>query len=228
MVGAVPDAADTVHTPAVEQLVVEQTNALRHSHGLAAASVDAQLEAAARAFAQYMARTDRYGHEADGRQPAQRAAAQGYDYCLVSENLAYQFSALGFSPLTLAGRLVKGWEHSLPHRHNMLDADAVNIGVGVAQSRRSGRFYAVQMFGRPAAMRITFRVANRSPATLRYELGRESFELPPQVTRTHEQCHVDRLSLHLPGQAEAITFRPANGQYYAVDRVGLRYRFTRS
>lgn len=109
----------------------------------------------------------------------------------------------------------------------MLDADAVDIGVAVAQSRRTGRYYAVQMFGRPAAMRIIFRVANRSPATLRYELGRESFELPPQVTRTHEQCHADRLSLHLPGQAEAITFKPANGQDYAVDRVGLRYRFTR-
>lgn len=36
-----------------------------------------------------MAKTGKYGHAADGRKPAERAAAHGYEYCIVRENIAY-------------------------------------------------------------------------------------------------------------------------------------------
>src|SRR2546423_15564678 len=73
-----PSVADTA------ALVVAQSNEFRRSQGLVTLTPNAQLNAAAREFADFMARTDRYSHEADGRQPAQRAQAHGYDYCLVA------------------------------------------------------------------------------------------------------------------------------------------------
>jgi hypothetical protein len=49
-----------------------------------------QLEATAQDFADYMARTDRYGHSADGRQARERTKAHDYSFCLIAENIAYR------------------------------------------------------------------------------------------------------------------------------------------
>jgi uncharacterized protein YkwD len=211
-----------------ERMIVEQTNALRASAGAAPTTPNRQLTDAARYFAGYMARTDHYGHEADGSEPAQRATARGYDYCLVSENIAYQFRSNGYETHPLASGFVDGWRQSPPHRRNMLEPEATETGVAIAQSARTGRYYAVQMFGRPQSLRITFRIANRSPAALRYQLGGEWFPLPPRVSRTHEQCRPDALTLRLPGEPEATTIQPANGERYDVERAGGRYRISRS
>ena len=174
-----------------------------------------------------MARTDRYCHEADGRQPSQRATAHGYGYCLVSENIAYEYSSIGFRSADLATRFVDAWKRSPGHRRNMLEPDATETAVAVAQSPRTGRYYAVQMFGRPQSMRIAFRIANRSTASLRYELGGEHYQLPPRVTRTHEQCRSEVLTLQLPGEDHATRIEPRNGERYAIERDGARYRLTR-
>jgi hypothetical protein len=211
-----------------DALVIEQTNQFRRFEGARDTTRNQQLTEAARYFADYMARTDRYGHEADGTQPSQRAMAQGYAYCLVSENIAYQFSSAGFTTAELARRFVEGWKQSPGHRRNMLDPDATETGVGIAQSPRSGRYYAVQMFGRPQSLRVVFRIANRSPMAVNYELGGESFRLPPRTTRTHEQCHADALTVRLPGEPEPMTVQPGNGERYAVERVGARYRLSKS
>jgi uncharacterized protein YkwD len=106
-----------------------------------------------RDFVDFMARTDRYGHEADGKQPADRARGHGYDYCLVSENIAYQYNSAGFRTAALARDFVEGWKHSPQHRKNMLEPAATQTAVAVARSEKSGRYYAVQMFGRPKSER---------------------------------------------------------------------------
>jgi uncharacterized protein YkwD len=209
---------------AAERLVIEQTNAFRASAGAAPTTPNRMLTDAARYFAGYMARTDRYGHEADGAEPAQRAVARGYDYCMVSENIAYQYRSTGYDTQTLAAGFVDGWKHSPPHRRNMLERQATETGVAIAQSTRTGRYYAVQMFGRPKSMRVTFRIANKSPTALRYQLGDEWFPLPPRVSRTHEQCTHDALTLRLPGEPQATTIQPANGGRYEVEHSGGRYR----
>ena len=85
----------------------------------------------AQAFADYMARTDRYGHTADGNQPSDRAKARGYDYCIVLENIAYAFNSEGFTGEKLAGQFVTGWQNSPGHRRNMLDPDVTETGVAV-------------------------------------------------------------------------------------------------
>lgn len=142
--------------------VVERTNAFRKTQGLEPASVEPALERAAREFARFMAKTGKYGHTADGRRPPQRATAQGYEYCIVSENIAYQYRSSGYDSATLAREMVEGWKESPEHRKNMLEPAVTQTGVGIAQGD-DGRYFGVQMFGRPksAARRAPTRHAAR-------------------------------------------------------------------
>lgn len=94
--------------PAVEKLVLERTNDFRREQGLNALAANAPLERAARYFAEYMARTDRYGHHADGAEPADRATRHGYEWCQVSENISYQYTSASFATAELAERYVGG------------------------------------------------------------------------------------------------------------------------
>jgi uncharacterized protein YkwD len=200
----------------VGRLIMQGTNAFRAHQGAGATKPNDRLQQAAQEFAKYMARTTRYSHEADGRQPWERAAAHGYAYCMVSENIAFQFHSRGFQTEDLAERFMKGWEESPGHRRNMLDPDATEIGVGVARSE-SGRYYAVQLFGRPQSMRMAFRIANRTMYTVSYQLGDQRFQLPPRMIRTHEQCRPHALTVRLPGASQTTTVQPEHGGSYAVE-----------
>lgn len=214
--------------PAAERIartIVERTNAFRQDHERGVVDADASLAAAAQDFARYMARTDRYGHEADGRQPSERAEAHGYGYCLVSENIGYQFSSQGFEGEALARRFVEGWRESPEHRRNMLEPVVTDIGVGVAQSEASKRWYAVQMFGLPRSAQRRFSIANRSDATIDYRLDERRYQLAPRVTRTHERCRKAELVVAWPGDQPASRVTPADGDAYVVQRDGQgRYR----
>lgn len=168
-----------------------------------------------------MARTGKYGHTADGRTPARRAAAAGYDYCLVAENIAYEYRSTGFSSArALGNELVEGWKHSPEHRANMLKAAATEIGVGVAQGEQ-GRYFAVQMFGRPKSAATRFSVENRSQQAVQYRAGGRSYTLQPRVTRTHTVCGRLELSINAPGKQKPFTARPENGAHYSVSARGV-------
>jgi uncharacterized protein YkwD len=204
--------------------VVAGANDFRQSQGRPLLMANAQLDAAAAEFAAYMARTERYSHEADGRQPSQRAEAQGYDWCLVAENLAYIMSSRGFATEELAQRLMKGWIDSPGHRHNLLEPGATETGVAIVHSVGSDRYYAVQMFGRPAAMRVHFALSNRSGQSVRYQLGEKTWSLGPGVTREHEQCETPDLRISLPGRPQAVALQPADGARLRIEpgTAGLR------
>lgn len=218
-----PSAAVAASTTATERQVAERSNAFRQSQGLAPVTPERKLTAAAQAFAAYMAQTDRYGHEADGREPSERAQAQGYDFCFMAENIAMFHSSAGIGTEALAEQFVQGWIDSPGHRRNLLSVEAVELGVGVAQGP-AGRYYAVQMFGRPAGLRLSFSLSNRSRVALRYQLGEKSYTLPSGMTRTHEQCSPPTLSLALPGDSQATTLRPANGVQYRIEAAGRGLR----
>ena len=205
--------------PDTEREMVERSNAFRALQGLPALQPDPALTRAARAFAAFMAQTDRYGHEADGRQPVQRAQAGGYVHCMVAENIGWQFHSGGFASSPLARAFVQGWIDSPPHRRNLLAPDATDIAIAVARSAASGRYYAVQMLGRPAALRTRFELSNHSRQDVRYTVGGQPFPLPPGATRRHEQCTAAAGVVERPGRGPATLQPPANGRY-RIDEAG--------
>ena len=164
-----------------------------------------------------MARSDQYGHDADARKPADRARAAGYAYCVIAENIAYRFSSSGFGTEQLAAQLIQGWDQSPRHRHNMLLPNVVDIGVGIARSGRTQRYYAVQLFGRPKSASTRFEIANRADAAIRYELDGESY-MPPQVTRTHQGCYAGALRVNWADGRSSAGFEPRDGVRYIVQR----------
>jgi uncharacterized protein YkwD len=222
---AAPAPAGPPDLEQAERHVVEQTNRFRREEGAAAVRPNRQLEQAARAFAQFMARSGEYGHQADGREPVQRTRAAGYDECLVAENIAFQYSSAGFDTQELAEGFFEGWRNSPGHRSNMLDADATETAVAMARSAQ-GRYYAVQLFGRPASQRVRFAIANRAPQAVRYELDGKPFDLPPRATRTHEQCGQSVLRAQLPGAGPQV-LHPAAGDRLRVEQQNGRWRLAK-
>lgn len=119
--------------PQTEVAIVALTNALRKASALQEVKPNPALTAAARAFAAYLAKTGKFAHEADGRKPEDRAQAQGYQYCLVAENLAWNLNSRGFESAQLAREVVDGWKASPGHRENLLLQGATEIGVAVVR-----------------------------------------------------------------------------------------------
>ena len=211
------------------ELIVEKTNEFRRKQELEPVKPNAELAEAAQYFADYMAKTDRYGHTADGSRPSQRAKEHGYEYCLVAENIAYQFSSVGFGTQELAEKFVQGWIDSPEHRKNMVNSAATDIGVGIAQSEDSGHYYGVQMFGRPKSMRFQFQVANRADETVEYQIGDRTFPLPPRYTRTHTRCRPTELTFQWQQESEqqTKTVKPTDGDQFVIEGAGEKLKFSK-
>jgi uncharacterized protein YkwD len=212
--GTRPIGAAGADLQRVEDLVLAHTNKFRGEQGRGRVNENPELTRAAEYFAGYMARTKRYGHDADGQTPAERAQKHGYEYCLVSENIAYQYSSAGFGTERLAEGFVTGWKESPGHRKNMLDPDVTDTGVAVARSA-DGTYYAVQMFGRPRSMQVQFKVTNRAGVPVTYTLDGQSFPLPPRVTRTHTVCRPPKLEFPA-GKRETLS--PRSGSHYTLSQ----------
>lgn len=198
--------------------IVNSTNDFRHSEGQQNVEINLELTKTAQYFADFMASTNKYGHQADGQRPGERAKKHDYAYCIVSENIAYQFNSAGFTTEELAMGFFQGWKDSADHRKNMLDADIAQTGVAVARSKESGYYYAVQMFGRPKSMSIEFQVTNDSDTELQYVIGVRTFPLPPRLTRTHQHCRPTALTIQWPEEQESTALQPSSGDHYTIVR----------
>ncbi len=111
----------------------------------------------------------------------------------------------------------------------LLLAVLMSVGGGSAVAMAGsaqGRYYAVQLFGRPASQRVRFGIANRAPQAVRYELDGKPFELPPRATRTHEQCGQSTLRLQLPG-SDLQVLHPAAGDHLRVEQLNGRWRLAK-
>ncbi len=201
-----------------ESIIISQTNRFRQEQGRQPVSKNSHLAAAAEYFAHFMARTNKYGHTADGQQPAERASHHGYNYCIVEENIAYQYSSAGFTTKQLADRFVKGWEHSPGHRKNMLNPQVVDVGVAVTHSKESGVYFAVQMFGRPKSKSIQFAVSNQTNAEIKYTLTEtdKTFSLAPRFTRIHRQCKPAQV--RFAALAQDRLYRARQGMHFIVSK----------
>jgi len=127
-----------------------------------------RLDQAARSFAAYLARSGKFSHTADGRQPADRIKAAGYRYCQVAENLALNVDTRGFRTPQLAETVVTGWKNSPGHRRNMLMKSMTEIGVAVVRATPEHRYLSVQLFGRPDSLKFKFQVRNNSRVNVTY------------------------------------------------------------
>jgi uncharacterized protein YkwD len=212
----------------VADLVVQQTNEFRHSEHLQNVRPNPKLAQAAQYFANFMAKTDKYGHRADGKRPTDRAEKYGYEYCLISENIAYVYSSNPFSTAELAERFVTGWKNSAGHRKNMLDDAVHETGVGIAQSDKTGYWYAVQMFGRPKSAAIEFSIANHTDSEIKYSLAERTFPLPPRYTRTHTLCRPTEANFDFPeGQGGTEKITPHSGDKFVVVQRAGKYELIR-
>jgi uncharacterized protein YkwD len=106
--------------------------------------LSATLDAVAAAHANDMARHDYFEHvDREGRSPADRLRATGYQERLVGENIAY-------GPKS-ADEVVAGWLHSPGHCENIMDPRFVEMGLALApgQGARRGQYWD-QEFAQPA------------------------------------------------------------------------------
>jgi uncharacterized protein YkwD len=203
---------------AVERSVLAFTNDLRRENGLPPLRSNTQLSKAAQGFADFMAQREEYGHEADGRTPAQRARAAGYKDCMVAENIAYQMRTRGFESAELALAFASGWAKSPGHRRNMLDPEVVEVGIAAAYSDETSRYYGVQLFGRPESMRVSFEVRNESRQDLRYKVGDQAYTLQARTERRHHVCGDVRVVFERRGGEKPS--RPGDGDRYVVTPAG--------
>jgi uncharacterized protein YkwD len=202
----------------VAELILDRTNQFRTEQGREPLKTNDRLTKTAQDFANFLAHTDRFSHTADGNEPWEREAEHGYEYCLVLENIAWESDPAGFTAKELAERFVEGWKKSPGHRKNLLDPDVTEIGIGVAHSPHTDRYYAVQDFGRPKSEAIRFKVANRTDQTVRYDLDGKEQTLRPGYTMTYHRCRPPELRFRLgEGEtAKAETFHPRTGSRYVV------------
>jgi uncharacterized protein YkwD len=201
--------ADGPDLEKAERAIVRLTNDLRRKNGLEELKKDDKLRKSASYFAAFIARTSKYGHEADGNQPWERVALFGYDYCVVAENIAFQMMSTVFETKELAGLFFEGWKESPPHRKNMLQPHVTETAVAIGHAPGSDRYFAVQLFARPQSDAIQFQVTNHTDETIQYSVGaanggdaesheveseQQTFELPPRATMSHTRClpaHLD-------------------------------------
>ena len=181
-----PDLPDIART---EFAIIEMTNTFRHEQKLGAVKRNKELDTAAKLFAEYLAKTGKFAHDADGRQPSDRGKAAGYKFCLFAENLASHLDSRGFTTPGLAGAAVEGWKNSPGHRKNMVQPHVTEIGVGVARAPGSDpKFLSVQLFGRPEQLKYHFKIENKAGVAVSYTaLGRQH-TLEPRVITTHTVC----------------------------------------
>src|SRR4029453_3875496 len=112
--------AQTADARVVESIVAG-FNAYRQSGHLRSLVSSVPLRAAAQELANYMAETDRYSHEADGRSAGERVRAHGYQYCQVAENIGWVQRSPEPGAAELARAFIAGWIASSDHRQANTD-----------------------------------------------------------------------------------------------------------
>ena len=205
-------------TAEAARLVAALTNTFRRQKNLSLTGPAPQLASSAGYFADYMARTGKVSHSADGSEPAARAKRFGYEYCTVAENIAYIFNSKGIDTAELARRLFQGWKNSPGHRENMVNPNVTETAVAIAHNPRTDYYYAVQLFGRPKSQMVEFKVANRTGDSVEYTLDGHTFQLPTRTTSRHQVCK--RPVVEFRGK----TLQPTNGQQLVIvnDQTGMQ------
>jgi hypothetical protein len=130
--------------------VVKQTNEVRVKNGVGSLQLDPLLTRAAQLKAEDMAARGYFAHETpDGRTPWDWIEHAGYEFLAAAENLAVGYPT--------DAELISAWMGSEGHRHNLLNQNYTDVGIGVARGNYKGQdsLFVVQMFGKPRTTRDT-------------------------------------------------------------------------
>lgn len=204
--------------PATEALIVTLTNKVRQREKLGSVKPDRALSLAARAYAQYLAKTKAFSHTADGNQPSARASAAGYKICQVAENLALTQNEDGFATERLASDTLDGWLNSPGHRANLLAPYVTDIAVAVARvPDKEPKYVIVQMFGRPESMSTQFQVSNATKDKITYTLSGKPLTVDAGSGIRHTVCEPKTIEFRSAGKASLnAKYTAENGKVYTV------------
>ena len=133
--------ATSMNANLAEQYLQQAADQERAALNLPPLRRDLALVAAARQHAQQMVEHNAISHQfAQEPDLAQRGAAAGAKFSLISENVAESPSAL---------KIHTAWMHSEGHRHNLLDSNVDSVGIAVIA--RGHQLFAVEDFERSLA-----------------------------------------------------------------------------
>ncbi|HMK40015.1 MAG TPA: CAP domain-containing protein [Methyloceanibacter sp.] len=145
-----PVSAQQFEIPAsAKAAIIEATNAYRQTKGLPPLRENASASEEAQSYANYLARTARQGHSADGRSPFDRLRASGAKFCKFrGENWHESWTRPSpASPEAAVAAAMTFWKHS-PGHERALRSVSTDIGVGVAGWRHGNQWYyqEIQVF----------------------------------------------------------------------------------
>lgn len=202
--------------PATETAIIEMTNAYRVEQKLAPVKPSPALKAAAKAFADYLARTDTFAHDAGGTTLSQRVKQAGYDFCLISENLASARDSRGFESRQLARSTVEGWINSPGHRRNIETKGVTETAVAIARvPNQHPKYVTVQLFGRPSAMTFSVQISNSTKWPVTYRFGGRTHQVTPSMAITHTVCQATTLEFSKAGSG--LTSHALSARYEATE-----------
>ena len=125
-----------------EMRIFDLINAERQHQGLPALVYSPELDRMAKIQATNMARFQKMAHTLPESQLptlGDRARYVGYPFGRMAENVATGYPN--------AETVVQGWMNSSGHRHNVLNTEVVETGIGIARGP-GGALYFCQVFGR--------------------------------------------------------------------------------
>lgn len=216
MTPALPDL------PVVETQIIALTNEVRSEEQRPPVRRNVQLDRAARDYARFLAATNQFAHDADGRAPEDRAIRAGYTYCQIAENLALHLNSSGFTSTALAELAMEGWINSPGHRRNLLEPYVTEIGVAVVRAPdKYPKYISVQLLGRPQSEAYSFQVSNASKTTIKYGYGGETHTVKPGYAVRHSDCIPNALrfeSARSGGREKRLSakFQASDGRVYMI------------
>jgi hypothetical protein len=175
-------SAAGAETPAeIEKKILEAANDYRAKNDVGKLVIDNRLNRIAQLHAKALAKADKFGdddrnaHVLDGKGPLDRVKAGKYEFARITENVAYNIGSR--DP---AEDAMKGWIASPGHQKNLVDKLVTQTGIGAAKGA-SGRWYFVQMFGRPLRRQtlVEVQIENQTEKPIRFRIGANSHALKP-------------------------------------------------
>jgi len=206
-----------------EAAIVAHVNATRGEAHLAPLAVSPALAKAARDYAHLLAASGQFSHTADATFDV-RATRAGYQACAVAENLALRREG-ALTAMTLAWSTIGGWLASPAHHHNLMEPGMTQTGVGVAIARAktpgdAPTFLVVELFARPQAQRVSFRIENQTSAPVSLHVAGKPQTVSARTTLKLSACAAPTIAF------ERVGSTLVSSRYEASDGLVLRVTAT--